>query len=168
MTDSDADYPALELANYILGDAPLSSRLSNRIRGQEGSSYSVGSSFSASALDRSARLILFATCKPDKMAQVEQGMAEELAKLLAEGVTAKELQEGTKAYLEANKNNRASDDDLLDLLHTHLLVGRTTAYVADFEKKVAALTPEMVQQAIRKHFDAKRLIIVEAGDFKKK
>jgi zinc protease len=168
MTDADPDYPSLAVADYILGGAPLASRLSNRIRGREGLSYSVGSGYSASSLDKSARLTLVATCKPDKMAKVEQAMAEELAKFVKEGVTAKELDEAKKAYLEAEKNGRSTDAALAAELRDELEAGRTTAYLADFEKKVAALTPEQVNAAVRKHIEPTRLVIVEAGDFKQK
>jgi len=53
-------------------------------------------------------------------------------------------------------------------LQENLYAGRTAAYQADFEKQVAGLTPEKVNEAFRKHIDPKRLVIVEAGDFKKK
>src|SRR3954470_19692788 len=43
MKDSDVDYPALLLVNYILGENPLDSRLPNRIRVKEGLSYAVQS-----------------------------------------------------------------------------------------------------------------------------
>ena len=36
-----------------------------------------------------------------------------------------------------------------------------------YEKKVAALTPEQINAAIRKYIDPKKIIIVRAGDFAK-
>src|SRR5437868_15484341 len=42
--DTDPDYPALVFANYIIGQG-MNSRLFQRIRGQEGLSYGVGSAF---------------------------------------------------------------------------------------------------------------------------
>ncbi|HEV3439644.1 MAG TPA: insulinase family protein, partial [Gemmata sp.] len=39
LTDSSPDYAALQVGNYLLGAAPLASRLSNRVRGEEGLSY---------------------------------------------------------------------------------------------------------------------------------
>jgi len=44
-------------------------------------------------------------------------------------------------------------------------VGRTMAYTAEVENKVAALTPEQVNAAMRKHLDPQALVIVTAGDF---
>ena len=44
-------------------------------------------------------------------------------------------------------------------------VGRTMAYTAEAETKIAALTPEQVNAAVRKHLDTQALVIVTAGDF---
>ena len=56
MRDSDADYPALVLANYMFGGGGLRSRLPDRVRNREGLSYSVGSSFSVPDADAPERL----------------------------------------------------------------------------------------------------------------
>jgi zinc protease len=37
----------------------------------------------------------------------------------------------------------------------------------DFEKKIAALTPQQVNAALRRHIDPARLAVVVAGDLKK-
>jgi len=56
LRDDDPDYPALYIANYILGgESGLDSRLMDRLRQKEGLSYSAGSSLNVPAIDRSAR-----------------------------------------------------------------------------------------------------------------
>jgi zinc protease len=54
------------------------------------------------------------------------------------------------------------------LLSSGLHAGRTFAYYADLEKKIAALTPAQVSETFRKYIQPKRLVIVHAGDFKTK
>ncbi|MGA0799997.1 MAG: M16 family metallopeptidase, partial [Steroidobacteraceae bacterium] len=51
LRDDHPDYPALVIANYMLGGGFLNSRLAVRIRQQEGISYGVGSFLNASPLD---------------------------------------------------------------------------------------------------------------------
>src|SRR5262249_23181841 len=51
LKDSDPDFAALRLGNFILGGGTLSSRLGDRIRQKEGLSYGVTSSFSAGTQD---------------------------------------------------------------------------------------------------------------------
>jgi zinc protease len=168
MTDSDPDYAALQVGNYLLGGGPLSSRLSNRVRGKEGLSYGVQSIFTAQPLDKSGRFIVFAICNPKNMEKVEKAIAEEVDKLLKEGVSEKELAEGKEAFLKAQKVQRAGDAAQAGLLSSALFVGRTLQHDLSLEKKVAALTVDEVNAALRKHLAPKRLVLVEAGDFRDK
>jgi zinc protease len=168
LTDADPDNPALEVANYLFGGAPLASRLSNRVRGKEGLSYGVGSQYGADSQDKSARFVMFAICNPTNMDKVDAAVLDELNKFAKDGADKKEVDEAKKAYLEALKQRRSSDAQLASLLQDGLFVGRTFAYHADQEKKIEALTPEQVAEAFRKHIDPKKLVIVQAGDFKGK
>jgi zinc protease len=43
-------------------------------------------------------------------------------------------------------------------------LGRTMNWEADFEKKIAALSPEQVGAAMKRHIDPKKLVVVAAGD----
>src|SRR5207302_1911036 len=47
LTDNDPDYAALEVANFLFGGGPLSSRLANRVRQKEGLAYGVASGLQA-------------------------------------------------------------------------------------------------------------------------
>ena len=90
---------------------------------------------------------------------------EELDKLLKDGVDAKELEEAKKAYLEQLKVQRTNDTMLAGQLANGLHTGRTFFFYTDLEKKVSTLTPPQVSEAVRKHFDPKRLVIIEFDSF---
>jgi zinc protease len=167
MKDTAPDYPALLVGNYLLGEAPLASRLSNRVRGKDGLSYGVGSVFSARSHDPAAAFVIFAIFNPENLVKLETAIADELQKFVKDGVQEKEVEEGIKAYLLAEKNKRAQDEVLLNQLAALTYAGRTYAYLAEREKKVAALTAEEINSAVRQTINPKRLIIVEAGDLKK-
>jgi zinc protease len=168
VTNADPDEAALLVGNYLFGGGPLSSRLANRVRQKEGLSYGVGSMYSADAKDKSGRFMMFAIYNPLNKDKVDAAISEELAKLLKDGVTEDELAEAKKAFLGDKKRQRASDGVLAGLLGQELSAGRTFAYYGDLEKKVEALTVSQVNEALRKHIDPKRLVVVQAGDFKKK
>ena len=163
--DDDPDYPALVMANFILGGGSLSSRLGNRVRQQEGLSYSVGSSFSSSPFDKRASLNLSAICNPQNIARLESAMREELDRLLRDGVTKDELAQAKQGYLQAQKVRRTSDGALAGLLSELSHTGRTMSYHSELEKQIESLTPEQIVAAARKHLDPKKLVIVTAGDF---
>jgi zinc protease len=168
MDDRDPDYAALVIGNYIFGGGSLSSRLGDRIRQKEGLSYGVGSSFSVSTEDKLARFSVMAICNPANIGKVESAVLEELDLLLKDGVTADELEKAKQAWLQSRELSRSSDSYIADRLQRSLRVGQSLVeYDAEVEKKVAALTPEQVQAALKKHVDPKRLVIVIAGDFGK-
>jgi zinc protease len=168
MMDTDPEYPALQLADFIFGEAPLSSRLSVRVRGEKGLSYGVGSMLNADTQDKLGMFLMFAITNPKNIDKVDQTIAEELDKMIEKGVSQKELEEAKKAYLQQLKVQRSRDSMLALYLGARLHAGQTFAYYADLEKKIAALTPEQVGEAFRKYIDPKRLVTVRAGDFKKK
>jgi zinc protease len=168
ITDSDPDYPALAIGNYVLGEAPLASRLSNRVRGKDGLSYGVMSMVQAAPLDKSGVFVSFAIANPTNLPKVDAAIAEEIKKFLDEGASAAELEEAKKGYLQNRKVTRSNDGGLAGQLASALHAGRTMAYEAEFEKKVSAVQPGDVKAAFNKHLTPKNLIVIHAGDFNKK
>jgi zinc protease len=166
ISDDHPDYPALVLGNFILGAGSLSSRLGDRVRQKEGLSYGVGSSFVASTQDDRANLMLTASCQPQNIGKLETVIKEELDRLLAKGVTEKEVENAKQGYLQQRQVGRSSDQAIAGLLNSQLYEGRTMAREAELEEKIAALTAEQVSAALKKHVDPKRLVIVTAGDRK--
>ena len=166
MNDENPDYPAMELANYLLGGS-ANSRLLNRLRQKEGWSYGAGSQFRAGTQDNNAAIVGYAILKPDNMMKLESAFKEEFEKVRKEGFTADEVDKAKKAWLQEQAVQRASDAGLVRELASNLYYDRTMAFDAGIEKKVEALTPEQVNAAFRKYIDPAKLVIVKAGDFKK-
>jgi zinc protease len=166
--DDHPDYPALLAGNFILGGGGLSSRLADRLRQKEGLSYNAMSIFQASPLDIRADLLILAIYNPKNRDKVVTGVDEELERLVRDGVTAVELDRAKTGYLQQQAVQRTNDPALAASLANDLYVGRTMQFQADLEEKFKALTPEVVNAALRKHLDPKRLSTITAGDFTKK
>ena len=166
MRDDDADFPALLLANYLLGGASTS-RIWTRVREKEGLSYSSGSSFSASPLDETASLRVYAIFAPQNRERVEKAIREEVARAVQDGVGAEELEAGKKGILEARRLARTQDRALAGRIGSYLFIKRTFQWDIDLESKIASLTPAQVNDALRKYIDPAKLSLVMAGDFKK-
>jgi zinc protease len=92
MRDDDPDYPALYVADYLVGGgAGFDSRLGARIRQKEGISYGVGSDLSVGPLDRAGAWSAYAIAAPANMARVEAAFREEIARALKDGFTEAEV-----------------------------------------------------------------------------
>ena len=167
LSDQDPDYPALLLGNYIFGGSSLASRLGDRVRQKEGLSYGVSSAFMADADDKRARFFIGAIANPANIGKVEAAVLEELQRLLKEGITEEELEKARRGYLESRQLSRSSDPYVANRLERSLRLDQTLAYDAQLDVKLAALTPDEVLRALKKHLDPQRLVIVIAGDFAK-
>lgn len=166
--NDDPDYPALLLGNYILGGGALSSRLGDRVRQDEGLSYTIQSAFQASSVDERSVFYVFAIVNPENADKLHSVIREELDKLLKDGITDDELQRQKDGLLQSQGLTRTTDSSLAGIMTSHLLSGRTMQFTADFEKRLSALSVEDVNAALRKHIKPDRLYIVMAGDFEKK
>jgi zinc protease len=167
LKESDPDYAALRLGNFIFGQGTLSSRLGNRIRQKEGLSYGVTSGFSASPRDPDGNFTVNASLNPANIDRLEKAVIEELNEFLANGPSPKELADAQKAYTEAQKVSRTNDGAIAGQIVSNLRLDRTFKHARESEERIAALTPEDVRTAFRKYIDPKKLVIIRAGDFKK-
>jgi len=167
LQDSDPEYPALVLGNYMLGGGFLNSRLATRIRQKDGLSYGVGSQFSASSLDKNGSFMSYAIYAPQNAEKLEAAFKEEIDKALKEGFTAEEIKAAKSGYLQSRQVGRAQDASLTNTLTNNLYLNRTMQWDADFEKNLEALTPEKVKAAMQKYIDYSKLSIIKAGDFSK-
>ena len=169
MRDDDADYPALHVADYILGGGgTFDSRLGARIRQKEGISYGVGSELSVGALDRAAVWSAYAIAAPANIARVETAFREELARALKDGFTDAEVATAKSGILQARAQARAQDGALAAGWVGNLHLGRTFAWSRQFEDRIVALKTPDVAAALRKYVDPGKVTVVKAGDFSRK
>jgi zinc protease len=168
LRDDDADYPALALANFMLGGGFLNSRLATRLRQQEGISYFVASQLQAAALDRAGTLLTFAIYNPQNVDRLVAGLRDELGKALRTGFTAAEVEAAKPGFLLQRLQSRANDQELVGTLITRRFAGRTMSYDAQLEAAVNALTADQVNATLRRYLDQGKISIVRAGDFKGK
>jgi len=165
MSDSDQDYPALELGNYMLGGGFLSSRLATRIRQEEGLSYGVGSSFGAPALDDSGQFLTYAIFAPQNADAVVAAFRDVIEEVLADGFTEDELEAAKQGWLDSQQNSRANDGTVANALNSQLYLDRTYDFTEEEEEAVRALTLDELNAAVRRHIDPSRISIFRAGDF---
>jgi zinc protease len=166
LRDDHPDFPALVLANYLLGGTSTA-RVPGRVREKEGLSYSTFTSFNASAFDEVGSFRVGAIFAPQNRGRVERAIREELERAAREGFGAQEIKAGKQALLEARRMARTQDRALANRLNSYLFLKRTFAWDVELEARIAALTPAQLNAALKRHFDPARLSLVAAGDFKK-
>jgi len=167
MKDDAPAYPALLMANHMLGGGALRSRLADRIRQKEGLSYGVGSQLSVPSRDPAGVWVAYAMSAPQNTAKVEAALREELALVLKSGFSEAELAEAKKGWRQGQEVARTDDAALAEHLAGYLTKDRTMAYDKQLEADIAALTASQVNDAIRQFIDPAKLSVVSAGDASK-
>ncbi len=164
LKDSDPDFPALYVANYIFGGAGLDSRLMQRIRQKEGLSYGGGSSLRADEFDASGQFGMGAIAAPQNLAKVDAALKDELAKLLKDGFSKEELARAKSGILQTRVQDRTTDAALAASLNAHQETGRSFAWEQAFDDKISKLTAEQVNAAFKKWIDPAKMTIIMAFD----
>jgi zinc protease len=168
LRDDDPDYPAMSLANFMLGGGFLNSRLAVRLRQQEGISYFVGSQLQTASLDRASTLFQIAIFNPQNVDRLVTGMWDELNKVRTTGFSAAEVAAAKPGLLQQRLQSRANDPELVGTLVQRRFAARTMVYDSTYEAAVDALTVDQVNAAVKKYLDPAKISIVRAGDFKGK
>jgi zinc protease len=167
MQDTDPDFAALSLANFLLGTSETS-RLWIRVREKEGLSYNVRTRLNISAFEPTGSWGVYAIFSPENRTKVEAAIREEFERVIKEGFGEAEVQDGIKALLNYRKLARAQDSGLTGAWINYLDTGRNFAWAAELDQKMAKLTAEQVNTVVRKYLKPAAFSSVAAGDFEKK
>lgn len=164
LQDTDPDYPALVMGNYLLG-ASSNSRLWMRIRETEGLSYDVRSMLSASSFEPSADWTFSGIFAPQSWQKFDTALHEEFSRALNEGFSDAEVAQGVQSLINLRELNRAQDSILARSWINYLDENRTFAWSAEFDEKLRALDADAVNAALRKYLKPENLVQALAGDF---
>lgn len=166
LTDTDADYPAFTMANWLLGGSGGDSRLWKRIREQEGLSYSIQSWVGWNSFEANSPWNVWGIFAPQNRARIEAALAGEIERALKEGFTQDELAAGIKGLLAFRRLSRAQDARLAAALAANLELDRTFAVAQRVDEAIARLTLDQVNAALRRYLQPGRFVSVLAGDFR--
>lgn len=162
LQDKDPRYPAMRLADYLLGGSE-DSRLWQRIRVHDGLSYSVGSALSVSAFEPSGSWTFYADMAPHNVQAVTQAVHDVLATVLRDGFTEDEVRSGIRSMLDYEKLARSSDSYLASSWLRYLRTGRSFKWSQEMLEKLSALDADQVNAALRTTLDPDQLTIAIAA-----
>jgi zinc protease len=85
--------------------------------------------------------------------------------VLKEGFTSEEVTTAKSSMLQQRQLRLANEFVLSPRLATFLFYNRTLLWDAEMDKRIAELTPEQVNAAMRKHITPEKFTIIKAGNF---
>lgn len=165
---NEPDFPAVEMANEMLGGGFLSSRIPKRLREAEGLSYGAGSFISGNGIDKTGDWGVYAFFNPSFKDKLDNALKEEIQKALDKGFSKEDFDAAVKSWLQQRQTTLGTDEFLARQLREYLDQNKSFKEYSDYENKVKALDVAKVNAAMKKYFDLQKFVLIYAGDFTKK
>lgn len=158
----DPDHPAALVANSVLGQSTLTSRLGQAVRDREGLSYGIYSRFFGT-LHLPGPWATFFSVSPTNLARAEQLARQIIADYVAAGPTAAEVDEERQAQAGAYRVGLATNSGIARELVSTLTLGQPVGNLDSYPERLLAVTRDEVMAAIQRHLEPARLVLSAAG-----
>ena len=160
---ADPAYEALRLMNNIIGQYALGGRLGDRIRERQGMAYYVSSSVDPNIIE--GPLVIRAGISAANVDRAIQSIDEELASLLEQGVTPKELDESRQYMIGALPRALETNAAIATFLQSAEFFGLGVDYDLRMPELLRAVTLDEVNAVARRVVDPARAAVVIAGPY---
>jgi zinc protease len=158
---TDPDRLALRVGTAILGSG-FTGRLMANVRDKEGLTYGIGSVMDNDTFTDGDWQIE-ATFAPDLLDKGLASTQRELTAWYDQGVTAAELAHRKTNLAGSYKVGLATTGGLASQLLVTVQRGLDVTWLDEYPEKIATLTPEQVNGAIKKHLKPDNMVLIEAG-----
>lgn len=163
LQSQDADFPALLVADFLLGGSQQSA-LFDTIRQQMGLSYDVHSYLNVSAMEPSGEWLFELSFAPQHESALIDAFLQTLQTVRTKGFTHSQVQKAISAILKIRQHSRSDPQQLAQAWLRFLERGSDFHWVDTFEKRLRNVTATQVQQALQRHLRIERISMVLAGD----
>lgn len=160
---NNPDEYAIELMNDVLGGSGFTSRITNRVRSDEGLAYSAGSGFGVGVYYPGVFRASFQS-KSATVAQATQIVLDEIGRIRTEPVTAEELETVKASAIEVFPRQFSSAAAVAGIFANDELTGRDPNYWRTYRDRIRAVTLADVQRVAQTYLQPDRLVILAVGN----
>ena len=158
---SDPDYIPFSVANYILGGTG-NARLMQSVRKEKGLTYGVYS-YHTGDIKTTGHWALQASFSPDLLDKGMRAINEVLVEWHTNGVSEKEVHDAIETLKGRYVVGLSNTGAVAEQIHSFLQRGFPPLYIDVYPQALDALTPDRVNQAIKKYFDPSLITTVQSG-----
>ena len=162
ITRDDPDYHALMVMSRILGAGGFTSRITRRVRSDEGLAYDAGAAiipglyfpgeFQASFQSKNATVALAARIVLEEVDRIRKAPPE-----------AAELEVAKGSLIETFPKQFESPAATLQVFVSDAISGRPYSWWKEYRDKIRAVTPEDVRRVAEKHLDPAKMALLLVG-----
>jgi zinc protease len=154
---------AIDMMNDILGGSGFTSRITNRVRSDEGLAYSAGSSFSAGVYFPGQFRAAYQS-KDATAAKAAQIVLDEINRIRTEKVSAEELETVKNNAIEVFPRYFASAAAVAGTFASDELTGRDPNFWNAYRDRLRAVTREDVLRVAKKYLEPSSMVILVVGN----
>ena len=160
----DVDAIASTIMNHILGGSGFTSRITRRVRSDEGLAYSAGSRFNAGVWSDGVWTGRFDT-KSSTVAVATQIVFEEIERMKNELVSEEDLNLAKSALSERLPLAFSSTDGMLGVFASDELTEQDAEYWKNYRANIQEVTPEDVKRVANRLLHPSQMAVLIVGDW---
>ncbi len=164
LEDTNPDYFAVQVMNFILGGGSFTSRITTKVRSDEGLSYNQGSRFTY----RWGLPGTFAGYVQTKSSTVGYAISlieDEFNRIRKGPVSDAEMETALNYYLESFADNFQSAQATMMSFANLEMTGKPMDYYKTYRPKIQAVTKARVQEVATKYIQPDKMAIMIVGDW---
>ena len=158
----DPDYFPMLIMNHILGGGGFTSRITNRVRSDEGLAYSAGSSMQPRIWYPGEIRASFQS-KNATVALATKIILEEMTRIAGALVTEQELEVSKNSFIETFPRTFESKAGMLALFVSDEMTNRPKDFWQTYRDRVRAVTIEDIQRVAKKYLKPEQMAIMVVG-----
>lgn len=156
------DYFPMLMMNEILGGGGFTSRITKRVRSDEGLAYSAGSTFIPGVYFPGEFRALFQSKNPT-VALSAKIILEEIELIRSEPVTGEELEIARNSFIETFPRTFESKAGMLNVFVNDEMTGRDAAYWKNYRDNIKRITAEQIMDVARRRLDPRQMAVFVVG-----
>jgi zinc protease len=164
LEDTSPDYFAVQIMNFILGGGSFTSRITTKVRSDEGLSYNQGSRFSY-RWGFPGTFSGYVQTKSSTVGYAISLILAELDRIRKEPVSDAEMETAVNYYLESFADIFQSPQSTMMSFANLEMTGRPLDFYKTFRSKIQAVTKARVQEVANKYVHPDQAVIMIVGDF---
>ncbi len=161
-TWKDPDHLALQVMNHILGGGSFTSRITKRVRSDEGLAYSAGSQFGVGTWWPSVFRVAYQSKSPT-VALAARLSLDEMKRMVGEPVSEDELAVAKGAIIESFPRRFESPAQIAAVFAEDEFLGRPHAYWTQYQDAIRKISAADVQRVAKQHLHPDGAVILIVG-----
>lgn len=159
---SNPDRYAIALMNEILGGGGFTSRITKKVRSDEGLAYSAWSSYRIGSWAPGLFSVGYQS-KSSSVALAAKLSIAEIQRIQAEGVSEEELNVAKAAYIDTFPQRFDSIHSVVSLFANDEYIGRNTDYWKNYQENYQKVTVKDIQRVAKSYLHPDKLVFLIVG-----